>query len=89
MLASQLHGQGMVWQRAHTQAVDWKGAERGNNLDLAMTQGSHHPLPRQTKPAKDTLLPRLVLMLRVPWLLPAFFQCTSHPQRVHRWLASR
>lgn len=43
MLASQLHGQGMVWQRAHTQAVDWKGAERGNNLDLAMTEGSDFP----------------------------------------------
>lgn len=42
-LASQLHGQGMVWQRAHTQAVDWKGAERGNNSDLAMTEGSDFP----------------------------------------------
>jgi hypothetical protein len=76
-LASQLHRQGMVWQEAHTQAVDWKGAERGNNSDLSMTEGSNFPSSSaQVKPALDTF-PCLVLMLRVPWLLPAFFLCSS------------
>lgn len=61
---------GKLTRRAHTSAVDWEVVERGNNEDLVMPEESHFPSSSaQAKPALDMLLPRLVLMLRMPWLL--------------------
>lgn len=67
----------MIWPGNELTISKLERAECGNNSDLVMTEESDFPSSSaQVKPALDTLLPCLVLILRMPWLLSTFFLCS-------------